>query len=69
MKVCEMIGYDAKFIKHERAIARAIGDHNGVEVVALYLATRSPTAQTPSLCGPNFFGCRQGRNGNGSVLF
>ena len=44
MKICEMIGYDATFIKHGRAIARAIGDHNGVEVVALYLAARSPAS-------------------------
>ena len=69
MKICEMIGYDATFIKHGRAIARAIGDHNGVEVVALYLAARSPTSQTPSLCGPAFFNRGQARNSDGSVLF
>ena len=69
VKICEMIGHDATFIKHGRAIARAIGGHNGVEVVALYLAARSPMAQTPSLCGPTFFGCCQARNGSGSVLF
>ena len=64
-----MIGYDTTFIKHGRATARAIGDHNGVEVMALYLAARSPTSQTPSLCSPAFFGCGQARNGNGSILF
>ena len=69
MKICEMIGHDATFIKHGRAIARAIGGPNGVEVVALYLAALITHGSNAESLWPYFFGRCQARNGSGSVLF